>query len=177
MTRIYVCPLSKIPTTVRASGARSLMTLINAGTLVSRPDEIEAARHLFVAMSDIVLAEDGHILPAAEHVDQIVAFVRAWDRSAPLVIHCYAGVSRSTAAAFIAACALDEGRDECEIAAMIRMRSPTATPNRRMVEIADTMLGRQGRMIEAVVGIGRGADCFEGVPFALDLAPQGIAAA
>jgi predicted protein tyrosine phosphatase len=170
LTQIHVCPLSQIPQTVRASGAKSLLTLINDGTQVGRPDAIDQHRHLFVAMSDIVLAEDGHILPAEQHVEAILAFVRQWDRSEPIVIHCFAGVSRSTAAAYIAACALSESRCELEIARELRARSPTATPNRLLVEIADRLLGRDGRMIEAVAAIGRGEECFEAKPFALELA-------
>lgn len=170
MPQIHVCPLSKIPATVRASGARSLVTLINSGTRVPRPREIEESRHLFVTMSDIVLAEDGHVLPAEAHVAELLAFVRGWDRGQAMVIHCYAGVSRSTAAAYITACALREDRCEFEIARELRARSPTATPNRLLVEIADRLLARDGRMVEAVAAIGRGEDCFEGVPFALDLA-------
>ena len=169
MSSIHVCPLSQIPATVRASGARSMVTLISAGTEVPRPREIDEARHLYVAMSDIVLAMDGEILPADSHVAGLVEFVRRWDRSAPLVIHCYAGVSRSTAAAFITACVLDETRSEMAIAREIRERSPTATPNVLMVQIADRLLGRKGRMIDAVRSIGRGADCYEGVPFAIEL--------
>ena len=170
MSSIHVCPLSQIPTTVRASGARSMVTLISAGTEVVRPLEIDESRHLYVAMSDIVLAMDGEILPDESHVADIVDFIRGWDRSAPVVIHCYAGVSRSTAAAFIAACLLDETRSEMSIARDIRERSPTATPNALMVKIADRLLGRDGRMIDAVRSIGRGTDCYEGVPFSLDLA-------
>ncbi|MGD0635983.1 MAG: protein tyrosine phosphatase [Beijerinckiaceae bacterium] len=169
MPQIYVCPLAQIPDTVRLSGARSLLTLINHGTEVPRPEEIAPERHRFVAMSDIIIAEDGHILPAEEHVEDVLAFVRAWDRAEPLVIHCWAGVSRSTAAAYIAACALDESRCEFALARELRQRSPTATPNARMIEIADRLLAREGRMIEAIASIGRGEDCFEGVPFSLDL--------
>lgn len=177
MPQIHVCPLSKIPATVRASGARSMLTLINEGTRVPRPKQIEAERHLFVAMSDIVLAEDGHILPAQAHVEKILDFVRGWDRKAPMVIHCWAGVSRSTAAAYIAACALDPTRAEAEIAQTLRENSPTATPNKLMIEVADRLLAREGRMIAAIAAIGRGADCFEGVPFALDLTPNRMDAA
>ena len=170
MPQIHVCPLSQIPATVRASGARSLVTLINDGTSVERPHEIAESHHLFVSMSDIVLAEDGHILPAEQHVADLLRFVRQWDRSEPLVIHCYAGVSRSTAAAFITACALSEGRCEAEIARDLRARSATATPNRLLVEIADRLLARDGRMVAAIDAIGRGTECFEGTPFALELA-------
>ena len=169
MPSIHVCPLSQIPAVVRASGARSLVTLIGEGTEVPRPHEIEEARHLYVAMSDIVLAVDGEILPSDTHVATLVDFVRRWDRVAPLVIHCYAGISRSTAAAFIATCLLDERRSELQIARELRNRSPTATPNKLMVEIADRLLERDGRMIEAVRSIGRGVDCYEGTPFSLDL--------
>ncbi len=147
-----------------------MVTLINEGSEVIRPREIPESRHLFVAMSDIVLAEDGHILPAQSHIETMLDFVRAWDRAAPLIIHCFAGVSRSTAGAFISACVLDDNRTERDVADEIRARSPTATPNSLMVEIADRMLGRQGRMIDAVRAIGRGRDCYEGEPFALDLA-------
>ena len=169
MPSIHVCPLSRIPDTVRRSGARTMVTLINRGTEVVRPRQIAENRHLFVAMSDIVLAEDGHILPSDSHVETMIDFVRRWDRAAPLLIHCFAGVSRSTAGAFISACVLDTARPERDIAADIRARSPTATPNRLMVEIADRLLGRDGRMVEAVEAIGRGRECFEGVPFAIDV--------
>lgn len=169
MPSIHVCPLSQIPATVRASGARSLLTLVAKGTAVDRPGEIDGSRHLVVPMSDIVLAAEGEILPSERHVADVIEFVRSWDRVAPLVIHCYAGVSRSTAAAFIASCALDETRDERSIADEIRRKSPTATPNALMIAIADRLLQRNGRMVEAVDAIGRGAECFEGVPFALDV--------
>ncbi|MEJ0093072.1 MAG: protein-tyrosine phosphatase family protein [Methylocella sp.] len=169
MARIHVCSLERVPEMVRSTGARSLITLIDRGTPVSRPSEIRAERHLFVAVSDIVKQMDGHILPSDAHVSELLDFVRQWDRADPILIHCFAGVSRSTAAAFIAACALSPHRNENEIAQAIRRDSPTATPNARLVAVADSMLERQGRMTAAVEKIGRGHDCFEGVPFALDL--------
>jgi predicted protein tyrosine phosphatase len=169
LTQIHVCPLSQIPETVRRSGAASLVTLINDGTRVARPETIDQGRHLFVAMSDIVVAEDGHILPAEAHVEALLAFLEGWDRRKAIVIHCFAGVSRSTAAAYIAACALCQDRCEFELARELRAKSPTATPNRLLIEIADRLLQRNGRMIEAVASIGRGDECFEASPFALDI--------
>ncbi len=169
MPQIYVCPLSLVAETVRSSGARTLLTLINRDTPVPRPAAIAADRHRFVAVSDIVTAQEGHILPAVEHVEEVVAVAREWDQAAPLLIHCWAGVSRSTAAAYISACVLSDTRCEFELARTLRERSPTATPNALMISVADTLLGRGGRMIEAVAAIGRGRECYEGVPFALDL--------
>jgi predicted protein tyrosine phosphatase len=161
--------LARVPDIVEKTGARTLVTLINQGTPVARPAAIAPERHLFVAMSDIVTAMDGHILPCDTHVDALLTFVRQWDRVEPLLIHCFAGVSRSTAAAFITACALSPARSENDFAQAIRRLSPTATPNARLVEVADSLLGREGRMITAIERIGRGDDCFEGIPFALDL--------
>jgi predicted protein tyrosine phosphatase len=170
MPRIHVCSLARVPETVTATGARTLVTFINVGSPVERPDEIAPERHLFVGMSDIVTPMQGHVLPGSDHVQTLIEFVRQWDREHPLVIHCWAGVSRSTAAAFISACALSPLRDEHEIAQEIRKGSPTATPNARLVEVADALLDRKGRMIAAIENIGRGEDCFEGVPFTLELA-------
>ncbi len=167
--QLYVCPLTKVVETVRATGARSLVTILTAGAASARPSEIEPPRHLRLSVSDIDVPTDGHVLPGAEHVERLLAFLHDWDRSAPLVIHCYAGVSRSPAAAFIGACALSPNRSEMEIARDLRSASPHATPNRRFVALADRLLDRNGRMLEAVAAIGRGADCFESKPFAMEL--------
>ena len=167
MSRIHVCALSRIHSTSGAIGARSLVTLININTEVQRPIAIGMDQHLFLGMSDIAAPEDGEVTPSEIHVKQLIAFVERWDRQHPLLIHCYAGVSRSTAAAYISVCALDKGRSEHEIALRLRALSPTATPNPLLVSIADEMLGRKGRMSAAMRAIGRGVECSEGVPFSL----------
>jgi predicted protein tyrosine phosphatase len=96
--RLHVCSLDRIGAMVEATGARSLVTLLNHGTPVVRPAAIRPDRHLFIAMSDIVETMDGHILPGERHVGDLLAFVEAWDRAEPLLIHCYAAVERLTPA-------------------------------------------------------------------------------
>ena len=169
MPAIHVTPLSRLHETVEACAASHVVTLINPATPVQRPAAIAPERHLFIGVNDIVDPLDGHILPADAHVEQLLAFARAWDQQAPMVIHCWAGVSRSTAAAFITVCALRPERDEAATARLLRELSPSATPNAKLVRIADDLLGRGGRMADAVVAIGRGADCFENTPFRLPL--------
>lgn len=170
MPTLHVCPLSRLHHTVEAVGASHVVTLINVATPVERPASVDPERHLFIGVSDIVDPLDGHVVPAEEHVERLLAFVRAWPRERPLVIHCWAGVSRSTAAAFITACALAPERPEEEIADALRAASPMATPNARLVAIADGMLGRQGRMSAAIARIGRGAEVIhENEPFELRL--------
>lgn len=167
---IHVCSLARLHATVEETGARRVVTLMRDVELVRRPPTIGHADHLLLRLDDISEPLDGYTVPGEAHVAELLTFVRSWDRAAPLVIHCYAGVSRSTAGAFVSACALNPRRAEVEIANDIRRLSPTATPNIRIVSLADRMLGRDGRMVAAVEAIGRGIACYEGQPFRLDLA-------
>lgn len=166
---LHVCSLSKLPETVEKTGARSLITLINADMDVPRPAAITPDRHLRLSFNDIIHPVAGLTAPADEHIETLIGFIEAWDRQAPLVIHCWAGISRSTAGAYVAACVLDPGADEYELAATLRTNSPSATPNARIVAMADKFLQRDGRMIDAIRGIGRGADAFEGAPFTMPI--------
>ena len=162
---IYVTSLARLHETVERTGARHIVTLINADTAVVRPESVPEENHLFLGFNDITDVMDGMTPPGAHHVDAYIAFLEAWDRSRPLVVHCFAGISRSTAAGFIAACALQPDRDEHEIALEIRKASPSATRNARLVALADARLEREGRMSAAVKAIGRGADAYAGEPF------------
>lgn len=166
---IYVSPLSRIEETVVRVGAERLISLLSAGTEMSRPAVIRAENHLLMNMHDIAAEQEGMTMPGEVHVRRLLDFARAWDRLRPLAINCWAGVSRSTASAYIIAAALDPSRDEAELAALLRRLSPTATPNPRLIAVADQILGRDGRMVAAIASIGRGADCFEGVPFGLEI--------
>jgi predicted protein tyrosine phosphatase len=166
---IHVCSLARLHSTVETTGARHVVTLLGADDHIDRPFGVPAGNHLFLRVHDISEPLDGHIAPDAEHVEDLIDFVRGWDRAAPLVVHCWAGISRSTAAAFVTVCALRPERDEHEIAWAIRRASPTATPNIRIVRFADAMLRRDGRMVTAIESIGRGRLAEEGIPFRLPL--------
>lgn len=126
-----------------------------------------AAQRLILRFHDIVEPREGLTPPDAALIGRLLDFAAGWDASAPLLIHCFAGVSRSTAAAYAVACARSEPGEEASIAPALRRLAPSATPNALMVALADAKLGRQGRMTAAVAAIGRGADCFEGEIFNL----------
>jgi predicted protein tyrosine phosphatase len=162
---LYVCSLSRLPETVTNVGATHLVTLINAESDVPTPEGIHPDKHLFLGFNDIVSPVEGLTPPAEAHVQRLLEFVRGWDRQTPMVIHCWAGISRSTAGAYITACALNPDLDEAELAQKLRTRAPSATPNGRLVAMADKILARDGRMIDAIRQIGRGATAFEGTPF------------
>ena len=164
---IHVCSLAKLEETVARSGAERVLSLLAAGTEVTRPAWISRENHLHLVMHDIAVAQDGMTMPGEDHVRNLLAFARKWDRAKPMVVHCYAGISRSTASAYIIAAALAPKRDEVELAQTLRALSPSATPNPRLIAVADKLLGRDGRMSSAIEAIGRGADAFEGTPFVL----------
>lgn len=164
---IYVTPLSKLEDTLARTGARRLVTLLREDSIFVRPSVLTAEQHLLLSMHDIAEETPGMLAPAAAHVESLLAFAQSWDRAAPLAINCYAGISRSTAAAYIVAAALAPHRAEAELAMRLRDASPSATPNARLIALADDLLGRRGRMVDAIRAIGRGCDAFEGTPFAL----------
>jgi predicted protein tyrosine phosphatase len=167
---IHVCSLARLHTTVEETRARHVVTLMKNVSMVQRPQTIRTENHLLLDMDDITCEMDGYVPPCEAHVARLIDFVTRWDQSAPVVVHCFAGISRSTAGAFITACALNPARNEQTIARAIREASPTATPNLRLVRLADDILDRQGRMVDAIAAIGPGRAAAEGVPFRLDLA-------
>lgn len=146
-----------------------MLTVMANVDQVQRPVSVLPANHLKVAMDDIIEHMEGFVAPSELHVEQVLTFVRGWDRGAPLVVHCYAGISRSTASAFAAACALNPHRDEIAIARQIRAASPIASPNRLIVGLADKALGRDGRMLRALDEMGPGSMTVEGRPFRVEL--------
>jgi len=170
MTSIVVCPLANIAEMAVRHRAGAMVSLIAERQDFHRPGVIAAERHLKLAMNDIGFAGTGDLVaPSEAHVERLIAFVRDWDQSAPILIHCWMGVSRSPAAAVITALALHPEEDDFELAGRLRKAAPHATPNARLIEIGDHMLGRNGRLIAAVKGIGRGAETDGRAAFVLPL--------
>jgi predicted protein tyrosine phosphatase len=167
---IHVCSLARLSETVEDTGARHVVSLLGDEATIERPAAIVPENHLWLRLHDISEPQHGYIVPDEVHVANLLSFVRRWDRRAPLVVHCYMGISRSTASAFATVCALNPHRAEDSIAQALRAASPTATPNSRIVSLADRLLGRGGRMVAAIETIGRGTFISgEATPFRLEL--------
>jgi predicted protein tyrosine phosphatase len=120
-----------------------------------------------VHLHDITEDMEGLISPARAHVEAIVRFLGDHRAEDTLLIHCWAGISRSTATAFIAACLHNPQTDEQAIARALRAASPTAFPNSRIVGFADDILARRGRMTKAVAAMSEGVYADEAAPFSL----------
>jgi predicted protein tyrosine phosphatase len=167
---IIVCPLNKAETLVTEHGASHAVSLLAPGTPHPVFSAMAPECHLRLTFHDIVEPMDGHSPPGVADAEQLISFLSGWSREAPLLIHCWAGISRSTAAAYVALCQLQPEANEEELAWDLRLASRSATPNRLIVSLADALLGRKGRMEDAIAQIGQGEDAFEGEPFILNLA-------
>jgi len=177
MPHIVVAPLSRIAEMAVRHGCRDMVSLLAKGQAFHRPAVISASRHLVLGLNDITFGATGKtagglIAPQEEHVAAVIDFSRSWDRATPLLVHCWMGVSRSPAAAAIAALAVEPDQDDYALALRLRASSAFATPNSRLIEIGDHLLGRQGRLIAAIKAIGRGADADGNAPFVLSIQPQ-----
>src|ERR1700686_2449358 len=134
---IHVCSLARLHEIVEDTGARHVVSLIGDEGNVVRPHAVAPENHLWLRLHDISAPLDGYIMPGEEHIADLIRFVRGRDPRAPLVGACFMGISRSTASAYATVCALNPHRDEASIAQALRRASPTATPNIRIVSIAD----------------------------------------
>lgn len=165
---IHVCSLAKLTDVVADAGARHVISAINPWSIPETPAGVAGDNHLKLAINDIVEDHPGLVAPAHEHIEQLISFSARWNRQGPLVIHCLAGISRSTAAAFIVLCKLNPDSSEHALARSLRRKSVTAHPNQLMVELADEILSRDGRMIDAITAIGAGQPTLEGTPFSVE---------
>ncbi|HEX4157398.1 MAG TPA: protein-tyrosine phosphatase family protein [Rhizomicrobium sp.] len=161
MACILVSPLSAIERTIEAWQPSHLITLLSPEHMIETPAPIAAERHLKLALNDVVEEMPDMLPPTRDHIVRLVEFSRNWNTRAPMLIHCWAGISRSMAAAYILLCERAPGC-EFEVARILRQRAPHAYPNPLMIQLADTFLQREGRMVAAIASIGRGEMVIEG---------------
>ena len=169
---ILVCPLSRVADMVACHTPCRVVSLLDPGSSFPELGPRYAERHLRLSFHDINLPSEGMVTASAGQITQLVDFVAAWERPEPILFHCRAGISRSTAAAFIAACWCSPETDEQEIAVTLRRVAPLARPNQRLIGLADDLMGRGGRMTEAIATTGRDllwAEVEEAEPFGLPL--------
>ena len=165
---IHVSSLSALRRVTARLESYDLLTLLSPDHPETDWSGLACRRHVRLAFHDIVEFSPGLTAPDRATMQAILDFGRGESGQRALLIHCWAGISRSSAAAFAIACDRNPGLEH-DIATELRRRAPSVTPNRLMVALADDLLQRQGRMIAAIEGIGRGAEAAEGEPYRLPL--------
>ena len=134
---IHVCPLSAMPDTVARSKASHVLTWLQDEIVVETPPLILPERHIRFHIHDISEPLVGYAAPGREHIDELIEFALDWGGRGPIVVHCWAGISRSTAAAYTALCAINpdasEARDRHALARGLadRLPEPPDDPPRR----------------------------------------------
>jgi predicted protein tyrosine phosphatase len=118
-------------------------------------------RRLELRFHDIIDPAPGWIMPRQQDVERLLAFGRDLVREtvsgdAHLLIHCHAGLSRSTAAAALLLVQARPDRPATEALAAVAALRPRAWPNLRLVELGDVLLGRNGEIVAAAAAVYRG---------------------
>jgi predicted protein tyrosine phosphatase len=153
--RVTICAISEL---VHHQGRRitHVLSILNPDT--PDPDVILSLRadwQMTLRFHDEIDAGPNIILPNIDHIKKIIDIGRllseAQFNGAPhILIHCQMGISRSTAAMGTLLAALNPTQDEHEIFDLVFRLRPIAWPNCLMIELADNVLGRRGRLLAAL---------------------------
>ena len=116
-------------------------------------------RRLELRFHDVIEEATNVVAPGSADVERLLDFGRELAREpraqAHLLVHCHAGVSRSSASvALLIARAMPEAPAAGVFAEILRVR-PQAWPNLRIVELGDAALGRGGDLVRAAAGVYR----------------------
>jgi predicted protein tyrosine phosphatase len=105
---------------------------------------------------DIIDSYPGMVMPERRHVREILDFGHTLAEDAKgrtdghLLVHCHAGVSRSTAAMTMLLAQVHPDEDEDRLFERLVGIRPQAWPNSVMIDFADDLLGRGGRLAAAL---------------------------
>jgi predicted protein tyrosine phosphatase len=90
--------------------------------------------------------EDG---PQENEIGFLLDFSQRFTMADKILIHCRAGVSRSTALAYAVVCQHSQPGQEAAAFAYVRQIRPQLFPNGLVVKMADRILKRKGRLLAA----------------------------
>lgn len=141
---IAICGVSEIPT----FAAIPLDHIISIREAHQPGPDIRAFKHPFTLHS-FVFADTGDATnPLAPTKTMMERLLDIYNDTAPadnMLFHCYAGVSRSSAAAFI--WLVNHGISyAAAYATVVRVRGPFVCPNQLMIKHADALMGHNGEM-------------------------------
>lgn len=151
--RITICGLDELSAHCEARVSHVLSILDPDWPVPEAFGSFGEHEKLELRFNDVIEERAGAVVPNSGHVEQLLAFGRDLAREpaadAHLLVHCHAGVSRSTAAtALLIAQAMPDCSGDAIFAEILRIR-PQAWPNLRIVEIGDRALDRNGDLIAA----------------------------
>jgi len=146
---IIVAPLNHLDRLVADEDPEQVLSVISEELMPETPLGFSARNHHRIPVHDISTPAPGMTIPGIEHATAILECASQWRREGTYVVHCWAGVSRSGAAALLTLASLHPGR-ETDVARYMRARSIFAQPNRALIRAGDEVMGLNGRLVEAV---------------------------
>lgn len=154
--KVTICGIPELPQHTTA-GVSHVLSIID--THEPRPtalDDYPGVDHLLIRFDDVVAEYPGFEACVPQHIVEVLEFGERVHAKAGshVLIHCHAGVSRSTAAAAILMCQHAPGHEEEAFLKLLELRKH-GWPNTRMVEFADTLLKRDGALLRGLVAYRR----------------------
>ncbi len=157
--RMTICGLDELPGHC-AVGVSHVLSILDPQWPV--PDAFGTYgehERLELRFNDIIEEQPGQLAPQAEHVQRLLAFGRDLlaepAARAHLLVHCHAGISRSTASMLLMLAQAQPQLSGPEVAAEILQIRDKAWPNLRIIEFGDAQLGRGGALVAAAIGLYR----------------------
>jgi predicted protein tyrosine phosphatase len=146
---LTICGLDELGLHRRA-GVTHVLSILDPGW--PEPGEFDhwdRPHRLLLRFHDVIEDEPPWQAPDEAHVAAMLAFGHDLARASRLLVHCHAGVSRSTASALVLLAQADPARDPLDIVGQIARHRPQAWPNLRIVELGDRLLERRGALTAA----------------------------
>ena len=120
-------------------------------TTIKEPFRVQTdePKQLILRFDDINHPMDDYVIPQMSHIKRALDFVDKIEDGS-LLIHCRAGISRSSAIALaVIAKRLGSGKEE-EAVNTLEHINPNCRPNRSIVEMTDELLERNGKLYKEV---------------------------
>jgi predicted protein tyrosine phosphatase len=149
--RLTICGIDELACHC-AGGVTHVLSILDPGTAEPDPLSVfDVHRRLRLRFHDVIEAQPGWIAPERWDVELLLAFARGLNasRQTHLLVHCHAGLSRSTAAATLVLAQIRPDRPAEEALHEVVQLRPRAWPNLRILELGDELLGRRGEIVEA----------------------------
>ncbi len=135
---LTICAKRQVRKTVKRFEATHLISLVDPDDRMARPHRIERGNHLVMFFDDVA-DPDLPDAPQQEHLLRAIEWADRLPETARLVVHCTAGVSRSTALSYgLLRCSM---REQDAMAYVMHVR-PEARPNLLMMQHLETMFGQ-----------------------------------
>lgn len=140
---------------IRVSSYEGAKNLIAEGwptkiiSLIREEVEHQGSHHLVLVFDDIARPNPAYIHPTEAHLDHVFEFTKELTDDDRVLVHCLAGISRSTAVAI--AIMMQHGMDYYDAYNHIEMIRPILEPNKLIISYIDRHFGLEGKLCEMVV--------------------------